>query len=122
MEPIDIINRELIAAQERADALENELAKQHLLGPELAGALAKAQGEVRHALKSAENKFIGSQYADLGMVVDAAREPLAKNGLSVSQVTRTDARAGVILQTSVDPQRDPDPADAAAQGRQGLGG
>jgi hypothetical protein len=71
----------------------------HNFGPELAGALAKAQGEIKHAMKGAENKFIGSQYADLGMVVDAAREPLAKNGLSVSQVTRTDSRAGVILQT-----------------------
>lgn len=50
---------------------------------ELADALSKAQGELKHAAKSAENPFFKSHYADLAGVTDACRGVLAKNGLSV---------------------------------------
>ncbi len=53
---------------------------------ELAGALAKAQGEITGALKDSANPFFKSKYADLASCWDACRGPLAKNGLSVFQV------------------------------------
>lgn len=52
---------------------------------ELAAALAKAQGEMETAIKSAENPFFKSSYADLPAYRHVAREPLAKHGLSVTQ-------------------------------------
>ncbi len=52
---------------------------------ELAGALAKAQGEIGGAKKGAENPFFKSKYADLASVWDAIRSPFSKNGLSVVQ-------------------------------------
>jgi hypothetical protein len=54
---------------------------------DLAAALAKAQGEIKGALKTADNPFHKSKYADLASVWDACREPLSKNGLSVVQTT-----------------------------------
>lgn len=52
---------------------------------ELAGALAKAQGEITGALKDSANPFFKSKYADLASCWDACRGPLSKNGLSVVQ-------------------------------------
>ena len=53
----------------------------------LAEALAKAQGTIRHAVRSAENPFFKSRYADLAAVWTACREPLSANGLAVVQTT-----------------------------------
>ena len=55
----------------------------------LAGALAKAQGEMKAAVKDSANPFFKSSYADLAAVWDACREPLSKNGLAVIQTTET---------------------------------
>lgn len=52
---------------------------------ELAGALAKAQGQMRGASKDVENLFFKSKYADLASVVEAIREAFASNGLSYVQ-------------------------------------
>lgn len=52
----------------------------------LATALSKAQGEIEGAKKGAENPFYKSQYADLHSCWEAIREPLGKNGLSVTQL------------------------------------
>lgn len=52
---------------------------------ELAAALAKAQGEMTNAIKSSDNPFYKSKYADLAEVLDTCREVLSKNGLSVAQ-------------------------------------
>lgn len=52
---------------------------------ELATALAKAQGEIKNATKSSDNPYFKSKYADLAEVLNVAREPLAKNGLSIMQ-------------------------------------
>jgi hypothetical protein len=57
----------------------------------LSAALSKAQGEMRGAVKDSANPFFKSRYADLASVIEAAREPLAKNGLAVIQlITGTD--------------------------------
>ena len=52
----------------------------------LSAALSKAQGEMRGAVKDSANPFFKSRYADLASVIEAAREPLAKNGLAVIQL------------------------------------
>lgn len=57
---------------------------------ELAAALAKAQGEIKGAAKDSANPYFKSRYADLASVWDACREPLAKNGLAVSQFPSAD--------------------------------
>lgn len=54
---------------------------------DLATALAKAQAEIKGAVKDASNPFFKSNYADLQSVWDACRLPLSKNGLSVAQTT-----------------------------------
>lgn len=56
---------------------------------ELAGALAKAQGEIEGAAKSSANPYFKSKYADLSEVWDACRGPLSANGLAVSQLPVT---------------------------------
>lgn len=57
---------------------------------ELATALAKAQGEVTGAHKSADNPFFKSKYADLAAVWDACRDPLSRHGLAVIQLPSTE--------------------------------
>lgn len=53
----------------------------------LATALAKAQAEIKAALKDSKNPHFKSSYADLTSVWDACRGALTKNGLSVIQKT-----------------------------------
>lgn len=52
----------------------------------LAEALSKAQGQIKAAIKDAENPFFKSNYADLASVWNACREALSANGLAVTQV------------------------------------
>ena len=52
---------------------------------ELAKALAKFQGEVANPKNTASNPFFNSKYAPLAGIIDATKEALAKNGLSVVQ-------------------------------------
>ncbi len=65
---------------------------------ELAGALSKAQGAMKGAVKDSANPFFKSKYADLASVWDACREPLSSNGLSVLQTTSFDEK-GIKLVT-----------------------
>lgn len=52
---------------------------------ELANALALAQSQIKPAAKDTDNPFFKSKYADLAAIWEVIREPLSKNGLSVSQ-------------------------------------
>jgi len=56
---------------------------------ELAGALAKAQGQIEDASKGSENPYFKSRYADLAAVHAVIREPLAVNDLAIIQAPRT---------------------------------
>jgi len=56
---------------------------------EIFGALAKAQGEIKGAIKDTTNPFYKSKYADLSSVWEACREALSKNGLCVVQPLET---------------------------------
>lgn len=57
---------------------------------ELAAALCKAQAALRPAAMNATNPFLKNKYADLGAVIEAARKPMADNGLSISQLVGGD--------------------------------
>lgn len=61
---------------------------------ELAGALAKAQGQIKGAAKDADNPFFKSKYADLASVWEACRAAVTANGLSVLQAPRAAAFEG----------------------------
>lgn len=52
---------------------------------ELAKALCKVQGEIKEPLKSSNNPFFKSKYADLASVRACGRDLLAENGLSIVQ-------------------------------------
>jgi hypothetical protein len=65
---------------------------------ELAAALSKAQGVFEHARKDADNPFFKSRYASLSSVLDAAKQHLSDNGLSVSQIVDTQ-EDGMFLET-----------------------
>ena len=56
---------------------------------DLAAALVKAQGAIKGAKKDSTNPHFRNSYADLESVWDACREPLTKNGLSVTQMPHT---------------------------------
>ena len=53
---------------------------------ELATALSKAQAEIKPAIKTADNPFYKSKYADMEAIDHVSRAALCKNGLSISQV------------------------------------
>lgn len=64
----------------------------------LAEALSKAQGEMDLAKKASTNPHFRSKYADIGAVIESAREALANNGLSITQTTKI-VEGGMILVT-----------------------
>lgn len=53
---------------------------------QLLEALSKAQAIMEGAMKDSSNPFFKAKYADLSSVWEACRDPLTKNGLSVTQV------------------------------------
>ena len=68
----------------------------------ISAALSAAQGCMKPAAKSSINPHFKSKYADLSSILDAIREPLATNGLSVMQDTRTvSAEGGGFIGVSV---------------------
>ena len=67
---------------------------------ELAGALAKAQGQMENAAKNKQNPHFKSRYADLAAVLDAIRAPLSANGLSTVQTMQITDRC-ILLQTTL---------------------
>jgi hypothetical protein len=67
---------------------------------ELAAGLAKAQALIEGAAKDGNNPHFRSKYATLASVVDAVKEPLAKNGLSYTQVLH-DAENAVKVETII---------------------
>jgi hypothetical protein len=68
---------------------------------DLAESLSKAQGEIKHAAKAVNNQFYKSKYADLPAVIDAAKEALAKCGLSVIQYTDIAENGDTVLITQL---------------------
>ncbi len=58
----------------------------HANRAQLFAALAKAQAEMRPARANKENKYFKAMYEDLDSVVEASRNALTKNGLSVMHI------------------------------------
>jgi len=67
---------------------------------ELAGALAKAQGEFLEPELDRENPFFKSTYATLGSVIRATKAALSKNGLAVSQIVNDSNLETIIMHSS----------------------
>lgn len=63
----------------------------------LAEALAKAQSELKPAIKDSENPYFKSNYADLASVSKAAFPVLSKHGLSVSQIAEDEGHITTVL-------------------------
>lgn len=65
---------------------------------EWAAAMAKAQGMMENAAKSANNPHFGSKYADLASVMDVCRGPLAANDIALTQppATTKDGRVRIV--------------------------
>lgn len=63
---------------------------------ELAKALSHAQSQFKGAIKDSANPFFKSNYADLESCWTAIREPLTKNGLSVSQLVQLEGPVPVL--------------------------
>ena len=68
---------------------------------ELATALAKAQGEIKGALKDSANPFFKSKYADLSSVVDAIKVAFSKHGLSYIQMMEPSDQDEVRVSTMI---------------------
>ena len=65
----------------------------------LAGALAKAQSQIRGAAKKSKNPFFNSNYADLHTVIESCMPQLSANGISVVQGTDFNKRDGWSVTT-----------------------
>lgn len=68
---------------------------------DLATSLAKAQSEIKGAVKDSVNPFFKRNYADLESVWDAVRVPLSQNGLSVVQTTSFTPECGTCVITTL---------------------
>jgi len=67
----------------------------------LAAALAKAQGQMKGALKDSANPFFKSRYADLASVVEAIRAAFSANGLSYIQTLEPSDKDEVRVETTL---------------------
>ena len=67
----------------------------------LAAALAKAQGQMKGAVKDSANPFFKSKYADLASVVEAIRSAFAANGLSYVQSVEPSDKDEVRVKTTI---------------------
>lgn len=67
----------------------------------LAAALTACQSQLESARKDGKNPHFKSQYATLASVWDAIRDPMTKNGLSVTQTSRVCDGGKVIIRTTL---------------------
>ena len=67
----------------------------------LAAALAKAQGQMKGALKDSANPFFKSRYADLASVVEAIRAAFSANGLNYIQTLEPSDKDEVRVETTL---------------------
>ena len=71
---------------------------------ELCAALAKTQAQLTNPKKDTVNPFFNKKYADLSNVWDAIREPMTKNGLSITQLPSAEGNkvmvTGILMHES----------------------
>ena len=63
--------------------------KQNSENDKLPAVLARAQMELKKAIKSADNPYFKSRYAGLDEVIEACRNVLNKHGIAVTQTVST---------------------------------
>lgn len=92
---------------------------------QIAKALCAAQAEMKGAIKDSTNPFFNSKYADLESVWEACREPLTKNGLSITQFPTTlegkPALTSMLMHTSGQWMRDTIPLNPVKNDPQSVG-
>jgi|TARA_R100001086_G_scaffold169868_1_gene92651 hypothetical protein len=67
---------------------------------QISTALSLAQGAIKPASKDSTNPHFKSKYADLASVIEAIREPLSENGLSIVQDSMT-CSEGIAVWTRI---------------------
>ncbi len=67
----------------------------------LAAALSKAQGQYKAIVRNCINPYFKSRYADLAAILDATREGLSKNDLSVTQTNEISDIGKLIVETTL---------------------
>ena len=67
----------------------------------IAAALSAAQGQMKNASFDKVNPHFKSKYASLAAILDVIREPLAKNGLSITQTLEGGANGTLFLITTL---------------------
>ena len=67
----------------------------------IAGALAKAQGEMGSVKKTGTNPFYKSKYADINDCLEVALPALSKNGLAISQGNKFSEVSGYFITTTL---------------------
>ncbi|MEX0385835.1 ERF family protein [Spiribacter onubensis] len=85
-------------ALHHAEMLKHEQDQEANMSSNIAAAFVAAQKEFGKALKSADNPYFKSKYADLQAVSDAVMEPLNKHGIAVIQKT-SPSQTGVLVET-----------------------
>jgi hypothetical protein len=66
----------------------------------LAAALVKAQAKIGAAKKDSENPFFKSKYADFGQILEACKDALLEEGLTIVQLVGRDYLNTIILHES----------------------
>lgn len=66
----------------------------------IAPAFLKAQKEMEAVTKNAKNPFFKSEYADLNAVMEACKEPLNNNGISIMQPVNSDHVETILMHES----------------------
>lgn len=72
-------------------------------------ALLKAQAEIKHAIKDAQNPHLKNTYATLESVIDAVKGPLLKNDIIIIQspdnktlITRLQHKSGEFIENTLE--------------------
>lgn len=66
---------------------------------ELAKALSQAQSEISHAIKDGTNPHFKSEYSTITAIWDAARGPLTRHGLAITQTQRFESETIISITT-----------------------
>lgn len=67
----------------------------------LSQALVNFQANLKPVQKDAQNPFFKSDYLTLSGIIEAIREPLAKNGLAIIQAMKVDGANNILMTTLI---------------------
>lgn len=67
----------------------------------LSAALVNFQANLKPVQKDAQNPFFKSDYLTLSGIIEAIREPLARNGLAIIQAMKVDGANNILMTTLI---------------------